>query len=68
MTISRRGMMRGCAAASVFATAGLGTMAQAARPGAAPRPLSMRADGTYETVPLAKDAITLGVVQSRVVP
>ncbi|MBS0478384.1 MAG: hypothetical protein JSR79_03675 [Proteobacteria bacterium] len=29
-------------------------------------PLSMRNDGTYEIVPLAKDAWTLGVVQSRV--
>ena len=30
--------------------------------------MSMRPDGAYETVPLAKDAVTLGVVQSRVVP
>lgn len=29
-------------------------------------PLSMRDDGTYATVPLTKDAWTLGVVQSRV--
>ena len=29
-------------------------------------PLSMHSDGTYDTVPLAKDAWTLAVVQSRV--
>ena len=36
--------------------------------GPARRPLAMRQDGTYDTVPLARDAIMLGVVQSRVVP
>ena len=29
-------------------------------------PINQRADGTYDTVPLAKDVISLGVVQSRV--
>lgn len=32
------------------------------------RPSMVLADGTYETVPLAKDAFYLGVAQSRVVP
>ncbi len=29
-------------------------------------PINQRTDGTYDTVPLAKDAISIGVVQSRV--
>lgn len=29
-------------------------------------PINQRADGTYDTVPLAKDTISIGVVQSRV--
>ncbi len=33
---------------------------------AAPAPLTMQSDGGYATVPLSKDAWTLGVVQSRV--
>ena len=32
------------------------------------RPISFTPDGKYETVPLAKNNISLGVVQSRVVP
>lgn len=32
-----------------------------------PRPLTMQPDGGYATVPLSKDAWTLGVVQSRVI-
>jgi predicted amidohydrolase len=32
-----------------------------------PAPLTMQSDGGYATVPLAKDAWTLGVVQSRVI-
>jgi predicted amidohydrolase len=54
--------------------AGLGLAAVAALPPVKARamakgahPLTMQADGGYATVPLAKDAWTLGVVQSRVI-
>lgn len=50
--------------------AGLGLAALATVParaaGPGPKPLTMQADGGYATVPLAKDSLTLGVVQSRV--
>ena len=68
MSISRRGMMGACAALTTAAAAGVGSSAKAATAAGAPAPLSMRPDGSYETVALAKDAIMLGVVQSRVVP
>lgn len=51
------------------AAAGLAATPTLAAPvGAAPRQSSQRTDGAYETVPLAVDAWTLGVVQSRVMP
>ena len=50
----------GTAALSVAGAAG----AQVRRP--ARQQMTMNTDGTYPTVPLAKDAWTLGVVQSRV--
>lgn len=68
MSISRRGMMGACAALTTAAAAGVGSSAKAATAAGAPAPLSMRPDGSYETVALAKDVIMLGVVQSRVVP
>lgn len=61
--VSRRGLFG----------AGLGLAGAALLPGAAaaatkgPSTLTMQADGGYATVPLAKDAWTLGVVQSRVI-
>lgn len=47
------------------AAAGAPTVVRAA--GAAAQPLQMQADGRYLTVPLEKDAWTLGVAQSRVI-
>ena len=66
MTISRRGMLGACAAVSALSATGLASAARAAS-GTGKR-LSMQSDGSYETVALVKDTITLGVVQSRVVP
>ena len=64
--ISRRSLIAAGAGLSA-ALAAPATMARAAdAPPRPARPLTMRDDGGYETVPLAKDAWTLGVVQSRV--
>lgn len=64
----RRSLLK---AAGLAGLAGLGGAALAGRPAAAamgkgPDELTMRSDGTYATVPLRQDRITLGVVQSRV--
>lgn len=69
--ISRRGLLGAGAGIATLATAKPATArSQAAarapaRP--APAPLAMQTDGRYPVVPLAKDAWTLGVVQSRVI-
>ena len=61
--LSRRGMI-----GAGLGLAAAGTLAKApAHAGAAPKPLTMQADGGYATVPLAKDSWSLGVVQSRVI-
>ena len=66
MGISRRGIMKGAAFSALASGASFtAARASAAAPG---QDVSMQSDGGYATVPLAKDAITLGVVQSRVVP
>jgi predicted amidohydrolase len=64
MTFSRRNAFAAAAAVSAL---GWSDLAQAAMKGA-PRSLSYAPDGSYATVPLAKPSISLGVVQSRVVP
>jgi predicted amidohydrolase len=67
MTISRRGIL----GAGIAATAASGLSWHGVVNAAThdqPRDLNMRGDGTYDTVPLAKDTVSLGVVQSRVVP
>lgn len=65
--LSRRGLFG--AGLSAAAAAGLASPAAAVQPGAKPgTPTDLRPDGTYDTVPLAVDAWTLGVMQSRVIP
>lgn len=66
--ISRRGLLGVGAGAAAFAAGGEAIAKGQSRPGRAPAtPLAMQSDGGYATVPLAKDAWTLGVVQSRVI-
>lgn len=60
--LSRRDMM-GLAALRAAAVAGAGEAAALTRGGPA---LQMNADGTYPVAPLAKETVTLGVIQSRV--
>lgn len=61
----RRDMIRlGAAAGLVGVGLSPAEALAAGKPGAT---LSMQGDGLYATVPLAKDAITIGVVQSRVI-
>ena len=62
--MDRRKFLAAGAAAAVTSAISSAAGAQRVQSGAAP--LAMHADGTYDTVPLAKDAWTLGVVQSRV--
>jgi predicted amidohydrolase len=69
--LSRRGFLE----AALIASAGTASLATAVAPmrgeaamGKGPNEINVRADGTYATVPLAKDSIRLGVVQSRVRP
>lgn len=64
--ISRRALFG--AGLTAAALSGLTTPAVAADPNKAKADTNLRPDGTYETVPLAMDAWTLGVVQSRVIP
>ena len=59
--LSRRGLIQGTA----LVGAAFGAEPAAA---AAPAALSVKQDGTYETVPLEKDNIALGVMQLRVRP
>ena len=62
--MDRRKFLAAGAAAAVTSAISSAAGAQRVQSGVAP--LAMHADGTYDTVPLAKDAWTLGVVQSRV--
>ncbi|MEJ2533990.1 MAG: nitrilase-related carbon-nitrogen hydrolase [Gammaproteobacteria bacterium] len=66
---SRRRLLQS-AGATLVAAAGLGAALRmppaAAAMGDPSAPLNLRDDGTYDTVPLARDSITLTVVQSRV--
>ena len=55
------------AGAAAFDWTAFATPAAAATP-SGPSDLQMRSDGTYATVPLAKDSFTLTVAQTRVVP
>lgn len=66
--LSRRGFLAGALGATALGAAGatLGTPAAAADRTAGA--IDVRPDGTYTTVPLVKDSIRLGVVQSRVRP
>ncbi|XUU61241.1 nitrilase-related carbon-nitrogen hydrolase [Erythrobacter sp. HA6-11] len=69
--MDRRTLLGAGAAASA---AGAFSWTQFASPAAAAEPkpgstkINMRSDGTYDTVPLAKDTISLTVAQTRVVP
>ncbi len=67
--IDRRRVLQGAALAGLTAAAGSGaaTRALAAEEGGSDEVL-VRSDGTYKTVPLAKDSIRLCVVQSVVRP
>jgi predicted amidohydrolase len=66
--LSRRGFLAGALGATALGAAGatLGTPAAAADRDAGA--IDIRPDGSYATVPLAKDSVRLGVVQSRVRP
>jgi len=63
--LSRRGIL------GSMAGLGLAAMATGRAGAAVPKggaPVEVRPDGTYAVVPLARDAFTLGVAQSRVIP
>lgn len=64
--ISRRSLLGGATGAGIMASLFPGARAAAAPE--ARRVTDVRGDGTYATVPLAKETITLGVAQSRVIP
>lgn len=65
-SISRRLMLGGAAGLGAAVSLFSGVASAATRH--ARRPSKVNPDGTYEVVPLAKPVITLGVVQSRVMP
>lgn len=65
--LSRRGFLQGGAVGALGLALGGAPAAQAAI-GKGPDQLSVRQDGRYATVPLAKDNIRLGVMQTRVRP
>lgn len=63
--LSRRGFLAGAA----FGAAGLAASGAApAAMGKGPDKVTVKRDGTYDGVPLAKDAVRLGVMQTRVRP
>jgi predicted amidohydrolase len=63
--LSRRGLL----GATLGAAAGAAGAAPAAAQGTASKtPVSVKPDGTYDTVPLEKDTLALGVMQLRVRP
>lgn len=67
--INRRGLLgagAGIAAATAFEWTQFAAPASAAP--ASHGPIEMRSDGTYATVPLAKETISIAVAQTRVVP
>lgn len=64
--LSRRTFM--AAGAGLGLGAGLGSKAAFSAGLPTRRPTVVRGDGTYEVVPLAQEAFTLGVAQSRVIP
>lgn len=64
--VSRRGLFTAGAGLAAGAALGWSDFAQATAKGG-PDKLSFSPDGRYETVPLAKKSISLGVVQSRVI-
>lgn len=68
MSHDRRSFLKSTAIAGTAGLLGaaLGPHAARAAMGKGSDVISMHADGTYDVVPLAKPAITLGVVQSRV--
>ena len=63
--LSRRGILGSIAGLGVAALAPGRAGAAGPKAGA---PVEVRPDGTYPVVPLARDAFTLGVAQSRVIP
>jgi predicted amidohydrolase len=65
--ISRRAMMGGTAGAAAATAFNWTQFASAATP-RAKRAISQSSDGRYETVALSKQTVSLGAVQSRVVP
>ncbi len=65
--LSRRGFLQGGAAGALGLALGGAPAAQAAI-GKGSNQLSVQQDGRYATVPLAKDNIRLGVMQTRVRP
>ena len=65
--LSRRGFLQGGAAGALGLALGGAQAAQAAI-GKGSNQLSVQQDGRYATVPLAKDNIRLGVMQTRVRP
>jgi len=68
MSHDRRSFIRSTALAGTagLITAALGPQAARAAMGKGPDKLSMHSDGTYDVVPLMKQSVTLGIVQSRV--
>lgn len=64
--ISRRDLLAAGAGIAAMAAPARAQSPSGAGKAASKAALNMRADGGYATVPLAKDAWTLGVVQSRV--
>lgn len=64
--LSRRALLTGLAAGTGAAT--LPSAPASAAMGRGPDAISVRADGTYATVPLARPVVRLGIVQSRVRP
>lgn len=69
--MSRRGLFRAGAGAGLVGAAGLGAAggfasAVQAAMGKGPDEVSVMADGSYATIPLKKDVITMAAVQSRV--
>ena len=68
MSRDRRSFLKSTAlagTAGLIATA-IGQPAARAAMGRGPDTISMRTDGTYDVVPLSKNTVSLGVVQSRV--
>lgn len=67
--LSRRGVI-GAAGVGLAAAMAQSSMAASSSTASKPNdtPTLVHSDGTYDTVPLSKDALMLGVAQSRVIP